>query len=127
MSLTEANHLAQSGQSAHAVALYDLYLSANPSDVAAWNNRGNALRALGRLNEAIDSHSQALAIDPEFANAQWNQSLCRLLIGDYTQGWQQYEWRWTAASIANQKCLRPLLIFMRRPCYRPYGAFVCRA
>ena len=34
----------------------------DPTDPAAWNNRGNALLALGRFEEAKDSFQQALDI-----------------------------------------------------------------
>ena len=175
MSLNEADHLAQSGQSYAAVALYDQYLALNPSNASAWNNRGNALddvghkveaiasfdkalmltphypkalcnkgvvlgslhryaealacfdqsialdpnfalahtnrgntlKALGRIDAAIESHSQAIAIDPQFANAHWNRSLCYLLIGDYAQGWSQYEWRWQAPAPSGQMLETP--------------------
>ncbi len=175
MLLTQANTLAQSGQPAEALVLYEQHLALDASSAAVWNNRGNALddlgrkdeaiasfnkalelnpnypqalcnkgvaldslhhhtealtcfdqsiaidsqfalahtnrgnalRALGLLNEAIDSHSRAIAINPEFANAQWNQSLCRLLTGDYAQGWPQYEWRWLAPAPSGQMLETP--------------------
>ena len=35
-----------------------------------------------------------LAIDPQRAEAHYNQSLVRLRLGDFKDGWPQYEWRW---------------------------------
>ncbi len=40
------------------------------------------------------SYRKALTIEPDYAPAHWNESLCRLLIGDFERGWKKYEWRW---------------------------------
>lgn len=90
-----------------ALACFEQSIMLDPQFALAYTNRGNALRSLGLLNAAIDSHSRAIAIDPEFANAHWNQSLCRLLIGDYVQGWPQYEWRWLAPAPSGQMLETP--------------------
>jgi tetratricopeptide (TPR) repeat protein len=48
-----------------------------------WTNRGNALRHLGQLENAIASYSEALSIDPAYAQAQqWKSDLQQsFLIG----------------------------------------------
>jgi hypothetical protein len=51
------------------------------------------LRELGRPAEAIAAYDLALAADTSNAEAHFNQSICRLLTGDFTRGWRQYEWR----------------------------------
>src|SRR5262249_31807273 len=56
-------------------------------------NRGNALRDLKRLAEALASYDKAIALKPDYAGAHWNQSLCLLLMGHFEQGLRQYEWR----------------------------------
>jgi hypothetical protein len=33
-------------------------------------------------------------LQPDYAEAHWNESLVRLLMGDYERGWRKYEWRW---------------------------------
>ena len=69
--LTQANTLAQSGQPAEAIALYDQYLALEPNNAAAWNNRGNALDDLGQRVDAIASFDRALAL-----NSHYPQALC---------------------------------------------------
>ena len=34
------------------------------------------------------------AIKPDYAEAYWNKSLLKILIGEYLEGWKLYEWRW---------------------------------
>src|SRR5439155_13497790 len=65
------------------------------SDYAdAFYNRGNAFRELHRYREAVDSYERALALKPDYASAHWNLADCYLLLGDFSRGWQEYEWRW---------------------------------
>jgi hypothetical protein len=39
-----------------------------------------------------------VAIKPDLAEAQWNRSMTMLLLGDYENGWLNYEWRWRNAT-----------------------------
>jgi len=71
-----------------------------PAYAEAWNNRGTALKALHRYDEALLSFAQATQLRPTYADAHWNESLCRLLLGDFAQGWRKYEWRWRADGLA---------------------------
>ena len=66
-------------------------LKQSPIPVTA---RATALQALGRIAEAEHDCRRALLLDPSFAAAHWNLALNILLQGRYTEGWQEYEWRW---------------------------------
>jgi tetratricopeptide (TPR) repeat protein len=48
-----------------AVASYDRALQLKPDDYYAWNNRGVALRELGRLEETVASYDRALQLKPD--------------------------------------------------------------
>ncbi len=58
-------------QYAKAIASYDKALEIKPDKDEAWNNRGNALDDLGRLEDAIASYDKALEIKPDYHEA-WN-------------------------------------------------------
>lgn len=75
MLLTQANTLAQSGQPAEAIVLYDQYLLLEPNNAAAWNNRGNALDDVGLKDEAIVSFDKALALNPNYVQALCNKGV----------------------------------------------------
>jgi tetratricopeptide (TPR) repeat protein len=67
---------------------------ANPRDALGFNDLGNTLRELGRHEEALAAYAQAIAIDPELAEAHFSRAFVLLLRGDYAEGWREYEWRW---------------------------------
>jgi predicted TPR repeat methyltransferase len=45
----------------------------HPEHAISWNNRGNALAAMRRLDEAIPSYDRALALMPDLAQARENR------------------------------------------------------
>lgn len=65
-----------------------------PDSFSAWNNYGNVLRECGRPDRAIAFLQNALAIAPNQPTANFNLAVAMLLLGNYEQGWQQYETRW---------------------------------
>lgn len=55
--------------------------------------RGQLLVELQRHREAIDCFAQATQRLRDFPEAHLAEALNRLRVGDYEQGWRQYEWR----------------------------------
>ena len=77
-----------------ALACYDQTLRLNPQDINALINRGNTLKDLKKYKEAIDSFERALELEPNIPSAHWNKALTHILLGEYEQGWKEYEWGW---------------------------------
>ena len=57
-------------------------------------NRGVLFTKLNRLEEAIANYEKAISIDEEYADAYYNKSLLLLLFGEFSKGWELYDWRW---------------------------------
>ena len=55
---------------------------------------GVALRDLHRFDEALQQFALAIDIDPNYAAARTNRAQTNLLLGHFTAGWREYEWRW---------------------------------
>jgi tetratricopeptide (TPR) repeat protein len=83
-----------------ALACYDRLLPLRPNDGNTFNNRGKILKELNRYDEAFACSARALALLPENIVAHCNESLMRLLTGDFTRGFLEYEWRWKKADMA---------------------------
>lgn len=64
---------AQRGNPAAAVDLIGRAIKISARNPAAYNNRGNALRALGRHKEALNSFDRALALRPDYPEALNNR------------------------------------------------------
>jgi tetratricopeptide (TPR) repeat protein len=64
-----------------ALSRYDRALELNPRDHEAWNNKGNALVGLGRLEESLSCYDQAFQINPRLAAACHNKGLTLWELG----------------------------------------------
>lgn len=86
-----------------AVAQLDQVLSLEPNNIVALNERGSALAQIRRFDEALASFAKALSFNPRYAEAHFNEALCRLLHGDLARGLEKYEWRWEIAAARPHK------------------------
>ena len=57
------------------LASYDKAIEIKPDYHGAWNNRGSALRQLGRYEEAIASYDKALQIKLDYQRAKDNRAI----------------------------------------------------
>jgi Flp pilus assembly protein TadD len=87
---------------------YRQALRLNPGYAPAHNNLGVVLQEQGNLTEVLNSFDQALRLEPGFSAAHWNRALLLLLLGDWEQGWREYEWRWTQPGFVDRKFRQPL-------------------
>jgi tetratricopeptide (TPR) repeat protein len=60
----------------------------------AASNRGNALLRLGRCAEAEAAHQASLQCDPHHPGVRYNLALTQFRLGNFAQGWPNYEIRW---------------------------------
>jgi tetratricopeptide (TPR) repeat protein len=86
-----------------AVASYERALELRPNYLEALNNRGVTLHQLRRFNEELAQYDRVYALRPDFSDAHYNESLCRLLTGDFKRGWQKHEWRWQTAHMESDR------------------------
>ena len=68
-------------------------LEHDPELKHAWATLGYLLTLEGELPAAIAACERAIALDPDFAVAQWNRGVALLLGGDFAGGFAAYEWR----------------------------------
>jgi tetratricopeptide (TPR) repeat protein len=78
-----------------------------PNHAVGYSNLANVYRELGRLDEAAACYRRALEIDPDLPEGRWNQSLLRLLLGDFERGWPEYEWRFFSGQVPSREFAQP--------------------
>lgn len=86
-----------------ALESYNRALTIAPNYAEASYNRGIVLSELERPREAIEAYEHALTIKADYVGAHWNLSLCRLQLGDFSRGWEGYEWRWKEEQLEKSK------------------------
>lgn len=64
-----------------------------PELAEAQASLGFLLAGCGRLAEAVAACDAAIRVRPDFAQAHWNRSFSNLLAGNFSEGWEEYEWR----------------------------------
>jgi len=89
---------------------YHAVLARDPDFADAHFNLALALRLLGQLHEAVAAYDRAIASKPDFVLAHYYSSYPRLLLGDFTAGFQNYEWRWRGVgNFVKRVCDEPML------------------
>ena len=77
-----------------ATACYLRVLEINPEDAETHYNLGNTLRATGKPEKAIESYRVAIRLRPADADAHVNLGLVYLSLGNFHDGWKEYDWQW---------------------------------
>jgi len=85
--------LYKNGELDRAIEGYRRAIALDPQRPGAHANLGLALLDQRQVAEAIAECRRAVELEPHNANYHFNLSQPLLLNGDYTQGWQEYEWR----------------------------------
>ncbi|MGO9994199.1 MAG: tetratricopeptide repeat protein [Steroidobacteraceae bacterium] len=82
------------GQHARARCELEAVLAAHPDEVDALNNLGVVFQDLGLAELALTNLARAIALSPASPPIRWNLALTQLLLGDFKNGWANYEARW---------------------------------
>lgn len=77
---------------------YEKALQLHPNFPSALNSYGFLLQDIGRLNEAKTVFQRALDLAPEMAMARLNLGMVQLKLGDFENGLENYEARWTGSA-----------------------------
>ncbi len=88
------NAYQEQGKSEKSIQAYHKAIEIKPNYMQVYNNMGNAYQEQGELKPAIQAYHKAIKIQPHFAEAHNNLGQILLLLGNFHQGWEEYEWRW---------------------------------
>ena len=89
--------LASQGRPAEAESAHQRALTLRETYPEAHNNLGILLAARGSTAQAEAAYRRALALRPDYHSARWNLGLLQLSVGQYEEGWRNYEMRFAPA------------------------------
>lgn len=81
---------------------YNNALALQPDFALALNGLGSVLKEMGRARESLECLSRAIALNPDSADARLNLAMTQLYLGEWEEGWKNYEARWTGSSEAGK-------------------------
>lgn len=81
------------GQYSEAIEQLEQVIQAEARHAEAYNSLGFVYYQQRNLEEAVKYYRQAIAVAPNFAQAHYNLGLTLLQLGEYQEGWAEYEWR----------------------------------
>lgn len=85
--------LKRCGHADEAVARYRRALEIKPDLVEALVNLGIMRAEQGAYDEALELYRKALKLAPAHADAHYNYAFLCLALGDFEEGWANYQWR----------------------------------
>jgi cytochrome c-type biogenesis protein CcmH/NrfG len=88
------NVLIEAGHWEEAAICHREALRLRPDCAEAEFNLCYGLKAQGKAAEAAVRYQDALRLYPDHADGHFNLAHALLLLGNFTDGWAEYEWRW---------------------------------
>jgi Tfp pilus assembly protein PilF len=101
------NEFRNSAKFEEAIECYEKALQLRPNFADAQCNIGVALQETRpTLQPAIEAFEKAIAMDHNFATAHWNLGFSLLLLGEFSRGLAEYEWRWKTGTVVIPRQIR---------------------
>jgi tetratricopeptide (TPR) repeat protein len=103
LSLNPDHHLAwnnlglahqQQGRADEALRCFRRALDIRPDGIEPWLNIASQARDEMRLDDALAALDKAVELQPDAPGPHRERGILRLFMGDFEQGWNEYEWRW---------------------------------
>ena len=66
----------------------------NPNSAVAWHSLGWTIMRQGKVREAVPYINKAIELKPDWPMVIWRRAFAHLMLGDFAQGWRDYESRW---------------------------------
>jgi len=101
--LREKQHRAQ-----EATMVFQQAVAADPSIAEPWNNLGNIQAAYwGRYDLALEYFNRTLSLRPLYADAKYHRGMVELSLGNFQEGWVDYDFRPTVFQKSKARYNRP--------------------
>ena len=93
------------GQTLAAIRTLEKTLQLYPNSVQALHCLATVQQERGQFEEALTNFDNAIGRQPDFATAHFGRAQVLLQLGEWSLGWQEYEWRWKVSRASNQRSI----------------------
>jgi len=91
----------------NAIEYLEQVIAQQDNHAEAHNSLGHAHAGQLAFDKAIKSYEAAIAADQKYATAHFNRGCVKLKLGEYAEGWKEYEWRWKMPTFQPFSCPQP--------------------
>lgn len=81
------------GQYEQSINCFEKAVEINPKYAEAFSNLGWTFYTIRQFDDAVNAYKKALSFNPNLTEALFNLSLSNLMLGDFENGWLNYEYR----------------------------------
>ncbi|MDR3550139.1 MAG: tetratricopeptide repeat protein [Candidatus Babeliales bacterium] len=103
-----ANTLNMDNQTEQALQCYYQILKSLPNSTSILYNIAYTLKKLNRIHDSFPYYKETIKLEPNHSEAHFSLGLAYLAIGDFDNGWKEYEWRWKRDHNDERKFGKPL-------------------
>ena len=96
------NSFTKLGKYDEAIANHRKAIEIDPKSEEVYCNLGNTFAEMKIFKEAINNYHKAILINPNYNEALFNESLAKLTLGEFEEGWKKYEFRFDRKSNYHQ-------------------------
>ena len=93
------NALKDVGRLDEAVTTHYRAVKLEPRNATTWQNLGVALRERGDLRDSLAAFQHVINLNPEHVTAHTDRAQIHLMLGEFAEGWPEFEWRWKLAEL----------------------------
>jgi tetratricopeptide (TPR) repeat protein len=86
------------GDPVGACASFDRAIAIEPDLADAWVSKGHVVEDSGYYEKALAAYQTALKLKSDHANARIHKAYLHLRLGNFAEGWPDYEYRWAVRS-----------------------------
>lgn len=92
---------------AEAIVEYQKAIAIDPTYAPAWSNLALSFHKNAQFSAALEASERAIELDPGLVQARFNKALTLLTLGDYSNGWFEYEARTSCPEVFPDARLPP--------------------
>ena len=91
-----------------AIEILQKLIADYPLSALTFSNLGDIYQAAQKYDQALWAYDQAIQLDPNHGRTRYNRACLLLALGDFANGFREYEWRWHANGGIRNEHMHPL-------------------